>query len=156
MLRVSNSGRRTYFMKPICAVGLVTRSLNCQNINILLIIYLLMFLFLYLSMNGANGSSFVFSKSDWLKYSSSKHSNQPSDTWGKQVKTVQESWYWYCSYQERSAFIRDVAGLDQNHLQSIQMVLRAVVKVVQFLFEILQNLCMTSHIRSKYQDDHVL
>jgi hypothetical protein len=105
-------------------------------------------------MNGANGSSFVFSKSDWLKYSSSKHSSQPSDTWGQQVKTVQE--VRYCSYLERSALIRDVTSLDQNHLQRIQMVFRAVVKVVQLLFEILQNLCMTSHIRSKYQDDHVL
>ena len=113
-----------------------------------------MYPFLYLSMNGANGSSFVFSKSDWLKYSSSKHSNQPSDTWGQQVKTLQESWY--CSYQKRSSHIINVKGLDQNHRQSIQMVLRAVVKVVQFLFEILQNLCMTSHIRSKYQDDRVL
>ena len=62
----------------------------------------------------------------------------------------------HVSHHKRSAFIRDVTGLDQNHLQSIQMVFRAVVKVVQLLFEILQNLCMTSHIRSKYQDDHVL
>ena len=151
LLRASKSGRRTYFMKPICAVGFVTRSLKCQNIYHFPTYPVL---YLYLSMNGANGSSFVFSKSDWLKYSSSKHSSQPSDTWGQQIKTVQESWY--CSYQERSVFIRDVTGLDQNHLQSIQMVLRAVVKVVQLLFEILQNLCMTSHIRSKYQDDHVL
>ena len=36
------------------------------------------------------------------------------------------------------------------------MVLRAVVKVVKLLLEILQNLCMASHIGSKYQDNNVL
>ena len=60
------------------------------------------------------------------------------------------------AHHQRPALIRDVASLDKNHLKSVQMVLRAVVKVVKLLLEILQNLCMASHIGSKYQDNNVL
>ena len=54
------------------------------------------------------------------------------------------------------ALIGDVAGLDQNHLESVQVILRAVIEVIQLLFEIIQYLCMPGHIRGKNKNDHVL
>jgi len=53
----SKSGIKTNLMKPTCALGFVTLSL---------------------SMNGATGRPSIFSLSLWLKYSSSKQSNQGS------------------------------------------------------------------------------
>ena len=41
----------------------------------------------YLSMKGATGKASFFSLSDWWKYSSSRQSTHPSDTWSKNSNT---------------------------------------------------------------------
>ena len=105
-------------------------------------------------MKGATGRASLFSLSDWWKYSSIKHSTQPSDTWNTTI-TYRFIHRW-STYHDRPTLVRDVTGLDQNHLESVQMILRAVVKVVKFLFEIIQYLGMSGHVCGKYQYDHIL
>ena len=105
-------------------------------------------------MKGATGRASLFSLSDWWKYSSIKHSTQPSDTWNTTItyRFIHRG----STDHDRPTLVRDVTGLDQYHLESVQMILRAVVKVVKFLFKIIQYLCMSGHICGKYQNDHIL
>ena len=62
----------------------------------------------------------------------------------------------HLSHHKRSAFIRDITGLDQDHLEAVQMVLTAVVKVLQLLLEAVKDLPVAGHVRGQDQDDHVL
>ena len=59
-------------------------------------------------------------------------------------------------YHDWSAFIGYVTGLDENHLECVEVVLRAVVEIVQLLLEIVQYLSMSCHVRGQDQNDHVL
>ena len=104
-------------------------------------------------MKGATGRASLFSLSDWWKYSSIKHSTQPSDTWNTTItyRFIHRG----STDHDRPTLVRDVAGLDQNHLESVQMILGAVVKVVKFLSEVVEDFRMARHVRCKDQDYHV-
>ena len=151
LLRASNSGSRTYFINPICAIGLVTRSLQIKWL----------FSTKYFSQKYftcpwreplVNCLSFPCQTAE-----NTLPSNiQPSPVVEEIFKSLELQRHVHLWHHDWSTLIGDVAGLDQDHLQRVEVILGAVVKVVQFLLEVVEYLGVTSHVRGEDQNNHIL
>ena len=59
-------------------------------------------------------------------------------------------------HHDGAALVGDVASLDQDHLEGVEVVLGAVVEVVQLLLEVIEDLRVPRHVRGEDEDDHIL
>ena len=82
-------------------------------------------------MKGATGKASFFSLSDWWKYSSSRQSTHPSDTWSKDSNAelcfLLTFLVFICTafYHDWTTFVGNVAGFYQDHLQGIEVILKS-------------------------------
>ena len=151
LLRASNSGSRTYFINPICAIGLVTRSLQIKWL-----FSTKLFSQKYFTCPWTEPRVNCLSFPCQTAENTLPSNIQPSPVVEEIFKSLELQRHVHLWHHDWSTLIGDVAGLDQDHLQRVEVILGAVVKVVQFLLEVVEYLGVASHVRGEDQNNHIL